>query len=824
MTAESTTQAPGPAALVIERLLAPSIWLSHRLSFTRKYLLIGVVVLLALAALSVPLWQQLRQARQVAELERAGLLGFGAASQVLAGLVRLRDDGVASSTGVDAPKLAELDAAITRLGSDALAPGAAAPLAASWKQLRELPADASPQLRFGASNGAIHALLAAIQAESQAYRLNVDPELDATFGMLTSRLPQVLDTLGKQQLALQIYSGDLAPLALGVQVFLTESVPVLRQGLTQLVAKHPAAGALQAELEQLLAGIERQQDAADKTVDTPQALVELRPLAATNQALARAFMGAVAQAADARLAARSAELLRTQWIIGTLLVGALAAISYLFAGIYASTRQSLQRLALGSADFCAGRLDARIRLDTRDELLFVARNFNTMAEEFGRLLEVIREQNESRERELASQVRARTAELAEKNEQLNAAARRVREELALARDMQQAILPQDFPDERGWAVHASMLPAAELGGDFYDVFSLPGGRCGVLVADVSGKGAAAAFFMAVSRTVLLDLATTGLPPRQVLARANELLCQRNPMDLFVTVCYAVFDPNEGEFVYASAGHPAPLLRSADGGVTALPSSRELTLAVVPGIDYTERSARLNPGEALLLYSDGVTEAFAADGSAYGERRLHDWFARTPANLTAQRQVESLVDDVHRFVGEAEASDDLTCLLLCRKTAGTSMTPSGPPIVLLNKMLLLDHRLPSRLEAIAELARDVDAALPERSDLAFTANLCLEELITNIIQHGLEGRHDRQIHVRMSMSDEWLEIVLKDDAPPYDPFSQAPAPDLDLGLEDRPVGGLGVHLVKQLMDDARAYYDGSGNLIVLLKTLRRSDTP
>jgi anti-sigma regulatory factor (Ser/Thr protein kinase) len=114
---------------------------------------------------------------------------------------------------------------------------------------------------------------------------------------------------------------------------------------------------------------------------------------------------------------------------------------------------------------------------------------------------------------------------------------------------------------------------------------------------------------------------------------------------------------------------------------------------------------------------------------------------------------------------------------------------------------------------------VSAALADRNDLAFAANLCLEELVTNTIQYGLHSAPDRVIHVRMSISDEWLEIILKDDAPPFDPFAEAPAPDLDGDLEARPIGGLGVHLVKTLMDDARAYFDGSSNLIVLLKTLR-----
>lgn len=131
--------------------------------------------------------------------------------------------------------------------------------------------------------------------------------------------------------------------------------------------------------------------------------------------------------------------------------------------------------------------------------------------------------------------------------------------------------------------------------------------------------------------------------------------------------------------------------------------------------------------------------------------------------------------------------------------------------------MLDCRVPARLEEIEKLADAVNKALPDR-DLAFSANLCLEELIANTIQHGLKGANNRFIHVRMSISNEWLEILLKDDAPQYDPFKQAPKPNLDLDINERPVGGLGVHIVKKLMDDVQAYYDGTGNLIILLKKL------
>jgi len=409
-------------------------------------------------------------------------------------------------------------------------------------------------------------------------------------------------------------------------------------------------------------------------------------------------------------------------------------------------------------------------------------------------------------------------ELAEKNEQMSAVSARMGEEINLARNVQLAILPQQFPDELNWSAHARMFPARELGGDFYDCFALPEGRYGVLVADVSGKGVGAAFFMAVSRTVLLDQAISGRAPAEVLARANDLLCERNPMELFVTACYGIYDPRDGSLTYANAGHPPPMLRRMAGGVDSLPCSRDMALGVMPDMGYTDHIANLEPGDTLLLYTDGVTEAFSTHNEAYGDARLLHWLATINPDASAADLVASLVKDVETFINGAEASDDLTCLVLCRKLGDASL--DTPPMELRGKTLLLDYQLPSQLEEISKLAERVDGVLPERPDLAFSANLCLEELITNTIQHGLAGRSDGQIHVRISITDEWLEIILKDDAPAYDPFTDASLPNTDLGVEARPIGGLGVHLVKSLMDDARAYYDGSGNLIVLLKTLRK----
>lgn len=140
----------------------------------------------------------------------------------------------------------------------------------------------------------------------------------------------------------------------------------------------------------------------------------------------------------------------------------------------------------------------------------------------------------------------------------------------------------------------------------------------------------------------------------------------------------------------------------------------------------------------------------------------------------------------------------------------------------NKKRILDYQLPTRLEEIENLADAVNDVLNDR-DLAFSVNLCLEELITNTIIHGLKGAPDRFVHVQINICDEWLEILVKDDAPQFDPFVQVPEPRLDLNIDDRPIGGLGVHLVKKIMDEVHAQSDGGGNLIVLRKRLSHPST-
>ena len=188
----------------------------------------------------------------------------------------------------------------------------------------------------------------------------------------------------------------------------------------------------------------------------------------------------------------------------------------------------------------------------------LVRVFQTMAHEV-----------QNREQHLEGLVRERTTDLRRKNEQLETARRRVDEELRIARSLQGAILPRLIPEHEAYAGHALMTPAQELGGDFYDCFLLPDGRLGVVMADVSGKGVPAAFFMAIARTVTRAAAQEHGEAGRCLREVNEAICAQNPHDLFVTLFYGILDPASGRFDYANAGHNAPFVVGEDGGIGEL---------------------------------------------------------------------------------------------------------------------------------------------------------------------------------------------------------------------------------------------------------------
>lgn len=237
----------------------------------------------------------------------------------------------------------------------------------------------------------------------------------------------------------------------------------------------------------------------------------------------------------------------------------------------------------------------------------------------------------------------------------------LRQELDIARSMQQSILPRRLPAMRGIDVTALMVPAREVGGDFYDYFMIDDDHFAVVIADVSGKGIPAAFFMAISRTLLKSNALFLREPAQVATRLNEQLCAENEQLMFVTAFFAVLDMRCGMLDFVNAGHNPPVLRDKRGGVRLLPRGQNPALAVVHDRQYQPGRIRLRAGDTLLLYTDGMTEANDPTGAMFGEQRLLDAVAlHDPA---CEDLPQALLRRVRAFEAGCAQADDITCVAL-----------------------------------------------------------------------------------------------------------------------------------------------------------------
>ncbi|WP_189988191.1 PP2C family protein-serine/threonine phosphatase [Thalassobaculum fulvum] len=238
---------------------------------------------------------------------------------------------------------------------------------------------------------------------------------------------------------------------------------------------------------------------------------------------------------------------------------------------------------------------------------------------------------------------------------------RLRQELQIARDMQASVLPRQPLRHRELSIVGRMQPALEVGGDFYDYFRIDDDRVGVVIADVSGKGVPASLFMMITRTLLKAAGLSGDGPGACLERVNDLLEAENDQAMFVTVFYGVIDLSKRTLVYANGGHNPPMLLQADGTVRSVEPLGDPILAVVPGAGFREARLDLQPGDALLLYTDGLTEAFSAAGEEFGEPRLTAALAGAKGGEAAA-VADHCIAAVEAFSVGAAQSDDMTCLV------------------------------------------------------------------------------------------------------------------------------------------------------------------
>ena len=406
---------------------------------------------------------------------------------------------------------------------------------------------------------------------------------------------------------------------------------------------------------------------------------------------------------------------------------------------------------------------------------------------------------------------------------------RIAQELRVAQLIQQQFLPQHLPELPGWQLAAHYQPAREVGGDFYDVIELDDGLVGFVVGDVTDKGVPAALVMASTRSILRADAPRLISPAAVLERANELLFPSIPPQMFVTCLYAVLNPNTGHLRYANAGHNLPYVRTADG--VAEYRATGMPLGLMPGMSYEEKESWLEPGQMLLLYSDGLVEAHNPGQEMFGFPRLMGLMRH---ERDCHALIEMLMSELDRFTGSGhEQEDDITLVALHRAPVPTLSTieiptleeaqmPNGNPPANGSGRILADFTVASELgneriamERVAEVVEPL--ALPDEA--VERLKTAVAEATMNAIEHGNESRPELPVQIRVIIREVELAVQIIDQGGDTDiPIRETPDIDLKLAGLQTP-RGWGLFLIEHMVDRIHRHSDGVHHTVELILYLK-----
>ena len=386
-----------------------------------------------------------------------------------------------------------------------------------------------------------------------------------------------------------------------------------------------------------------------------------------------------------------------------------------------------------------------------------------------------------------------------KLETVTAEKERIGAELDVAAKIQSSMLPcifPAFPDRNEFDIYATMDPAKEVGGDFYDFFMVDADHLAFVVADVSGKGVPAALFMVIGKTLIKD--HTGLHDDlgEVFTEVNNILCASNSEEMFITAFEGVLNLKTGELRYVNAGHEIPFLCRKGGVFEPYKVRAGFVLAGMQGIRYRAGSIQLEPGDKVFQYSDGIPEAINSEKAPYGMKRLESVLAKNSEK--APSELLPLVKaDVDAFVGDADQFDDITMLCIEFKGSGRkaeiSLTPDA--------------------ESVKTVAEFLDTTL-EAWDIPMKVvsklQIVADEIYSNIVRYS----QAKNAKVTAVQNGTVLSLRFEDDGKPYDPTTAA-EPDITASAEEREIGGLGIFLVRNMMDSMDYKYKDGHNVLTLL---------
>ena len=385
-------------------------------------------------------------------------------------------------------------------------------------------------------------------------------------------------------------------------------------------------------------------------------------------------------------------------------------------------------------------------------------------------------------------------------------------ELSLATRIQADMLPNvfpAFPDRKEFDIYASMKPAKEVGGDFYDFFLIDDDHLALVMADVSGKGVPAALFMMASKILVKNYCKAGFSPAAVLAAVNDQICSNNRAELFVTVWLGVVDLRTGHMTAANAGHEYPIIKSPDGDFEVLKDKHGFVIGGMPDMKYKEYELQLDPGSKLFVYTDGVVESTNLSNELFGMERTLKVLNKAKER-DAQDVLRAVDDAIGVFVGTADQFDDITmlCFEYFGKDAEALMNNSRKEITV--------TAVPQNVDSVTGFVNaELNAAgCPPKTRAKI--DVAIDEIFANVSSYAYAPATGL-VTVQFSLEKEPRAAVISfiDRGIPYDPLMAA-EPDTTLSADERKIGGLGIFIVKQTMDDMQYRYEDGRNILTIKK--------
>ncbi|MEE8350848.1 MAG: SpoIIE family protein phosphatase, partial [Rhodospirillales bacterium] len=331
------------------------------------------------------------------------------------------------------------------------------------------------------------------------------------------------------------------------------------------------------------------------------------------------------------------------------------------------------------------------------------------------------------------------------------------------------------------------------------------------IGDVSGKGVPAALFMVMAKTLLKSRAVDDASTASILTHANDELIANNKAWMFVTIFTGILNIRSGELIYTNAGHNPPYLRRKNGEWQRLDQRHGPVIGAVEGMVYKEETDTMEPGDLLFLYTDGVTEAKDSKNQLFSEDRLKKLLQAGKSDDPVAT-INNTLAAVRKFEGGVEQTDDITVL-------GLEFHGHSKAAVLEKLQIVIKNQFPEIAAVNEKFGRFADkSGIP--AAVAGKFKLIFDDLLNNVISYAYSDDSEHDIEVRMELAGERLTVTVTDDGAPFNPLNME-APDTGLSLEDRDAGGLGIHLVRNLVDDVSYQRRIDKNILTMVKHLEQS---